>query len=89
MFSCSVDIFVEGEIIETALDKKILKSILALIFLNQLIQSTDSTDQRQNIITKNKYTHFLPQFFLLFKTIKSFSVKSEGLRRGQPISYTE
>ena len=26
---------------------------------------------------------------LLFKTIKSFSVKSEGLRRGQPISYTE
>ena len=26
---------------------------------------------------------------LLFKTIKSFSVKSEGLRRGQPMSYTE
>ena len=26
---------------------------------------------------------------LLFKTIKSFSVKSEALRRGQPISYTD
>ena len=26
---------------------------------------------------------------LLFKTIKNFGVKSVGLRRGQPISYTE
>jgi hypothetical protein len=26
---------------------------------------------------------------LYFKTIKNFSLKSEALRRGQPLSYTE
>ena len=37
-----------------------------------------------------KFGSFLTiKFDYFFKTIKNFSIKSEGLRRGQLVSYTE